>query len=365
MSNSPASDPNETALVQWANRQLGLDEHAAPDSVRAAVRERLAEDDFLPSLRRQHAVQLLCRADRPKVLPPVALEDEEQRLREEIDDFAAEFFQQDCLVRRRRWRELQRQCQPFPPLAARLAALEPGLNVPGVDELPPEPDTRELAEHLQALFVTRPAVRPGLRRMLLGKLEPEIDRWSAAAVHLREREPPLAALDGRFLDQLAHWKQNKKLQQKGRRQRIATPVESSSGSGGGGSSGGGQYGWVVVLVVVALLRILASGVGSSNRGSDPPARSVNSGMLSTQKTQEILKLLVVQSDVLTELRTAPPDRLPDAAQLRDEISAAYSSALTMDEWQFLLSVVKAPARLDDPLDRSRYERIREKLKGRG
>jgi hypothetical protein len=364
MTNGISPDLNDAALVQWATRQLGLDETASETAVRAAVRARLAQDDFLPALRRQQAVQLLCRADRPKVLPPLALDDEEQRLREEIDEFVQRFFQLGSAERRRQWRALQRQCQLFPPLAARLGALEAGLDAPGTDALPVEPEARELAEQLQSLFTARPAVRPGLRRSLLKKLEPEMDRWMAAAWDFRAKYPPLVALDARFLEQLANWKQRKKQQARGRRQRIPVPVESSSTGGGSTGWGGGQYAWLVIVIVVGLLRLLASG-GGSNRTTQPPTFQSTRGAADPRKMDgPPLDGLFLQSDVLRELEKKRPVDLEDADELRSAVQAGGSGRLTVEEWRFLLLVVKTPALLKDEVRRGLYANIREKLQPR-
>lgn len=383
MTNGISPDPNDAALVQWATRQLGLDETASETAMRAVVRARLAQDDFLPALRRQQAVQLLCRADRPKVLPPLALDDEEQRLREEIDEFVQRFFQLGSAERRRQWRALQRQCQLFPPLAARLGALEAGLDAPGTDALPTEPDARELAEQLQSLFTARPAVRPGLRRSLLKKLEPEMDRWMAAAWDFRAKHPPLVALDARFVEQLANWKQRKKQQARGRKQRIPVPVESSGGTGGSTGWGGGQYAWLVIVIVVGLLRLLASG-SSSNRSSAPPTMYFNPNLRSSTPPTQFdprapggpridgipIEALFFQSNaslqaqVLKELERMRPGDLPDVEELHAAVRMIAPGRLTNDDWLFLLSVVKAPELLKDQDKQRQYVNIRGKLQDR-
>jgi hypothetical protein len=361
MTNGISPDPNDTALVQWATRQLGLDETASEDAVRAAVRARLAQDDFLPALRRQQAVQLLCRADRSKVLPPLALDDEEQRLREEIDEFVQRFFQLSNVERRRQWRALQRQCQLFPPLAARLGALEAGLDAPGTDALPTDPLDRELAEHLQSLFTARRALQPGLRRALLQKLEPEMKRWSAVAWSCETNHPALADLDPQLMQQLANWTQRKKLQAKGRKQRIPVPVESSGGTGGSSGWGGGQYAWIVIVIVVGLLRLLASG-SNSNRSSAPPTVQFKP----PTQFEPLAKTFdphSFQSDILKELGNRPGE-FPDAEPFRREVATAVFWALDPHEWKCLLEVVKSPALLNDQGKRREFEDIREKLRMR-
>lgn len=347
------SEANDAALVRWATRQLGLDETAAADAVRAAVRARLAQDDFLPGLRRQQAVQLLCRADRPKVLPPLALDDEEQRLREEIDEFVQRFFQLGRAERRRQWWELQRQCQQFPTLYIRLSALEAGLDAPGTDALPADPFDHELAEYLQSLFTARRSLQPGLRRALLQRLEPEVRRWSAVAWGFQENYPSLAALDTQFVQQLANWGQRKKMQAKGRRQRIPLTTESSA-STGGGSSSGGQYAWIVIVILVGLLRLLTSGCSSNNS-------PLPTGPIQFEPSRKItFNPHPLQTEILKELDKKQPGEFPDAVEFRCEVASARSW-LDPVEWVFLLDVVKTPVLLTNDDTRRQYAIIREKL----
>lgn len=258
------SDQSATALQGWAVAQLDLGRDAAPAEVRAALLRRLAEDDFVPPLRRHLAARILLD---PAYASAAALRhvsgEKEDRLRTEVDSFAADFFKLQPAARRQRWQELTACCAFTPPLAARVRELEEGLVV-----IPPTtgdaPDVVALAEHVCELFVLRPAARAARRQELLREMEPSVARWQAAARQLRSLSPAVAALAPHLLNELADWEAW--LQQQRRREQVTPAVmESPSASSKRGSV------WPVIVGIIVVVNLVRLGVNSTNSTAPPPA----------------------------------------------------------------------------------------------
>jgi hypothetical protein len=279
----PAPDTALPNLRGWAAAQLELAPDAAPAQARTALARRLAEDDFVPPYRIQQAAVFLLRpatGAEAVLRQGQAQYDEEDRLRIEVDEFAAEFFKLGVPERRRRWQELCSRCAFAPTLIGWLGGLERGLDVP----LTPLAGTpmSELAEHLGALFVLRPAARAARRLELLAEMRNDIPRWQAAARQLQSQAPRVVALGPTLVEELANW--DRRLQQQ-RKRAGALPVMGSAGServstygrlGAGrvrqglvGDTPGSNRGstWPVILivfVVINVLRLAFSGSGGSS-----------------------------------------------------------------------------------------------------
>jgi len=200
----------------WAAAQLELKPDATPQQVRAALLRQLPEDDsMLPYRCQQAALFLLRPADGAEriLCQGQASYDEEDRLRLEIDAFAAEFFKLAIPERRRRWQALRGHCAFSAPLIARLEGLEKGLDV--ALEKVSGADLRELAERVCDLFVLRPAARAVQRQEVLHEMGTEHARWQGAARELQIQAPAVAGLAKTLLEEIATWEERWQRQRKG------------------------------------------------------------------------------------------------------------------------------------------------------
>jgi len=245
----------------WAAAQLELKPDVTPQQVRTALLRQLPEDDFVLPYRCQQAALFLLRpADGAERIlrQGQAPYDEEDRLRLEVDAFAAEFFELALPERRRRWQALRGHCAFCPPLAARLEGLERGLDV--APEKLAATEMRELAERVADLFVLRPAARALQRQELLRALATNGVRWQAAARQLQQHAPPVAALAPGLIEELASWEQRRQQQHNraaGQRlqQHLGRPGLQSAARPPFSGAGRGS-GWVVIIIVVIVINAL-------------------------------------------------------------------------------------------------------------
>lgn len=264
----------------WAAREVGLPPDATPDEVRAALLCEVTREGFAPPPARQRAWQVLCApTGSPPPCPPEALVAEEGRLRDEIDDFAASFFTTPVGARRQRWRELSALAAFSPPLAARLAALEPGLDLDVRPGGIGNPRTEQLASHVAGLFVLAPAARAAQRQAVLRGMQGDIVGWEEAARQLQATLPALAELEPTLLSSILGWRgQQQRLAklreargQAGRRPAARpapaprAPAAPAPASGAGGKAIGGG----AVLVAFFIIRACV-GLGSHSSSSTPP-----------------------------------------------------------------------------------------------
>jgi hypothetical protein len=256
---SAASEPALPDVRGWAAAQLELKPDATPERVRAALLRRLPEDDFVLPLRCQHAALFLLRpADGAERVSRhgQAPYDEEDRLRLEVDAFAAEFFKLALSERRRRWQELSGRCAFSPPLTARLRGLERGLDV--ALEKVAATDVRELAERVCDLFVLRPAARAVRRQEVLREMGTNPARWQAAARQLQTQAPPVAALALVLVEELANWEKRLRQQRK-----PAAPLPAA-GQASGAQRGSNGVAAVIVLVAIMVVHLAFRGSGGSS-----------------------------------------------------------------------------------------------------
>jgi len=275
----PVAAPDPTA---WAAREIGLPIMGAPAEVRTAFLRELERDGPVPPPHRQQAWQvLLASSGSLAPCPPAALVAAEARLRAEIDDFAGSLFATPVKARRQRWRELSGACAFSPPLAARLAALEPGLDLDlGLATLG-DPRTAQLASHVAGLFVLAPAARAAQRQAVLRAMEADIAAWEETAQQLVAASPALAALEPALLTSIRGWREQQQRlirlragrQYPGRRPavhaapcRAAAPPPPAPPSRGSGRAGI----WVAVVAGGLMLRICLGGLGSHSSSPPPP-----------------------------------------------------------------------------------------------
>lgn len=235
--------------LRWAAEQLGLSPHASADEVRAAWLRRLPEEDFVPSselrwalaalLRRQPEGGWEARADE------AAFAAEEERLRDEVEAFAEQFWDLPADERRRRWEKLTDCCAFAPTLRARLRLLEAGL---AIDPHTPSEDARvaELASHVRELFVLRPGPRAHARQDILRRMENEREKWKTAVRRLRYACPALASLGADLLNKL-----ETAMPTPQRLPKRPPPPQSTASA----STGGQVPRWIFIVIAVAASQI--------------------------------------------------------------------------------------------------------------
>lgn len=153
-------------LKAWAADQLQVEPGSAPAEVRAAYLRRAQLDNGVPNLAAREAMVLLSGRNNA-ARPTLALEAVEQKLHHEIDDFASRFFALAIADRKAEWEKLHARGQGFVRIAARLAALRPGLYF----VLPPLDRDSHLGKLVSAacqLFVLRPPARAAQAGMAQG-----------------------------------------------------------------------------------------------------------------------------------------------------------------------------------------------------
>jgi hypothetical protein len=249
MSTPHLTEATAPDLSGWARRVLGDAVDGAPG--RAAVLRGLAGHEFVPPPAWQEAFEVACRPTRGGA-PLQGVQDEEKRLRAVVDAFAATFFHLTPPARRGRWQALQAKCRPFPRLAARLEALQPGLEADPAGLSDRDSQVRWLAEQAAALFVLRPPDRAVRRQQLLAGLGARGPRLEAAAIRLQKRSPALAALEPDLVGRLASWSKTQKALGKAFNPKPARAERTTSGSAAG------ALGWVAVMLVSMCFRGLSS-----------------------------------------------------------------------------------------------------------
>jgi hypothetical protein len=279
---------------KWAARTLGLPEGIDEPTARSSFLGELARDGFVPPLSRQIAWATL---RDPQATPPdAARRAAEVRLSGEIDDFAAEFFALPPTERGRQWQALAARAAGTAPLAARLAALEPGLHV-----VPPsegDPKVLRLAAGIASLFVLAPLARAAQRQAMFSGMKADMTGWETAARVLRKSAPALAALDPQLMDAIKSWqKLQGRLEQAraGTRPRArSTPKAAVAAPTPSGSS---QLPvktliWIGIVVIGGGVRV-CSGLGSHSSNSTPPPRFEQPRVqpIDFQKQEELRKVL--------------------------------------------------------------------------
>jgi hypothetical protein len=219
-----------------ADELLGVAAGAGPAEVRAAFLRRLEEADFVPPpvwLRAYESLggrRLPAEEGREGGQERLAAE---ERLREEVEELALQFFTWAAPERRRRWQALVARCAPYPPLAARARALGAGLLLDPLAVPDHDPLVKELAGYVGELFVLRPAARAARRQELLARMKGEIARWEAAARSLKKQHAALADLEPELVRRLSRWTATRQELARARRRaskvgRPAAPAQSSA-----------------------------------------------------------------------------------------------------------------------------------------
>lgn len=241
--------------LRWAAEQLGLNPHASAEEIRAAMLQRLPDEDFVPLSEDRGALAALLR--RPAEGGWEARADQEAywweqvQLRGEVEAFAQQFWDVPAEERRRRWEALADRCAFAPALRARLRLLEVGLDCDAhLNEAEVDSRVIELANHVRELFVLRPGSRARTRQAILrrmtGSPKNECKEWKAAARRLRRAHPKFASLANDLLDKV------EKATAKSKRVRKKLPAMTTARNTGGNSSRWPM--WVTIGIVVGIVR---------------------------------------------------------------------------------------------------------------
>ena len=137
---------NDASRFAWACGVFGLQPGATQQEIRAAILSHLDEANFVPPPAWRQAIWLLSDPKAPQAWPESGYdafhEALENSLAEDVDAFATAFFSLPRGPRRAKWTQLLEQSAAFPRLRARLAPLQPGLDVESATS-----DVREPAGH--------------------------------------------------------------------------------------------------------------------------------------------------------------------------------------------------------------------------
>jgi hypothetical protein len=253
--------------LRWAVEYLELGPQASAEEVRALWLRRLPADDFVPSSEAHWALAALlsrkteggweARADE------AAAAAEAERLRDEVEAFAQQFWEFPPEERRRRWEGLATRCAFEPALRARLNLLKPGLAVDSAR--PPGGDAWMvlLARDIREQFVLRPGPRAAARRILLSRIQNDRP-WRVAALRLRQSYPILAALGNDLLDRLLTETPQPVPREFAdhRRQQARQPATANTGE----SQPPWRIMWFLVVIAVTILRFAMK----DNSSSAPP-----------------------------------------------------------------------------------------------
>lgn len=197
-----------TLLRRRAAEVLEVSEDATAAEARRAFFRHYREQDFAPPSALRHACGVLTGQPIPAAVEAEWRREDEDGLRDEVEAFAAAFFTFAVAQRRERWEALLARCTDTPPLAARLQALQVGLDL-DVERLPlGQPFHGELARQVLDTFalpaLAQAAARQAFLRRIADPAAAASQRaWEKAARYLLAEWPALAGLDTELLQQVA------------------------------------------------------------------------------------------------------------------------------------------------------------------
>lgn len=256
-------DSPESTLTAWARRVLEVPDGTPPEQARGGLLRRLGGGELVPPPDWHEAAEVLCRTQPGRPPATLGLMAEETRLREEVQSFAADFFQTRPAERRQRWHALGAQCRPFPPLAARLRELAPGLDVEPACLGDRYMQVNRLAARLAQLFVLPLVERAKKRRELFEQMREA--GWLSAARRLQSHYPAVAALEPHLLTAIITWPKTDHAIRKARAKMQRPASGSSSGAGKGVGVGVG----VAAMVIIRLIATVNSNSNHSTPSYSP------------------------------------------------------------------------------------------------
>ncbi|MBV9125795.1 MAG: hypothetical protein JO112_20790 [Planctomycetes bacterium] len=248
--------PSDQDLRRWAAEQLGMAPDPGWGEVRTKALRRLPEVDFLPPGSWQEAVRVL----QGSVLDPAGylrayesfLQEQEEVLRGEVEEFAAEFFRLPPSKRKERWQEWVRRCRGIPSLVERLRGLRPGLEVDPGQVAETAAGVRELAQVLGELFVLRPADRAAQRLEWLQRVPDNPAFWEKAARQLRKAYPKVEALEPKLVSRLASWPADQKVLARKRRRGPRWPFPEPASRKGGHKTYQRPVFWILIVAFIII-----------------------------------------------------------------------------------------------------------------
>ena len=349
--------PPPSPFRRWATEQLELPVDATTAQARAVLRDRLRDEDFVPPLRWQQAVQVLSEKRAPGQLPPAAvLFDEERRLLEEVGVFAGKFFELPPDERRARWQELLDQSVAQPLVQRRLRALEIGLRV-STQPVDGGAECAELAEQTRELFALHGTLRAARRQAFLARVQPRLGDYEAAAQRLAKTHPELTMLEPELIEPLAG-ASSRRWAAHADRARAAPPQPAYTANPGPSGSGSAWIAVVLIMVVLGAIR----GLTSSSSGTRsyqptytprptlpalPPVGRKNEPNDDQVNLNRILRDLTSSRDELyTRLRKAVAEQAPKGPPALGRLQKLLPAEpppqkiLTDDDLRFLLREIE-------------------------
>jgi len=252
---------------------LGLPAGAGPLEARAALLRRLPAVDFVPPPDWLRAYRALVPGPDPSDEESARAADlaQEQHLRDEVEDFAAEFFDLTTEERQRRWQAFLARAEQYPALTARLRHLAPGLTISTWSMEDSQPLVGRLARHLCEVFTLRPAARARKWQELRRTMQASRLDWQAAARRLQHKYPALAALAPELVDGLISESAGRGELARGRK-RSAAPLLSARPLSDAAPANPTGTGWIVVAVMVVLGIVRVASQSSRSTAVDRPSR---------------------------------------------------------------------------------------------
>jgi hypothetical protein len=254
----------EHLMRHWAAKQLGVSPEATPAEARAAFLRQLPDEEFVPAPALVRGARAL--AAFGSDVPPdpraeaEALQEAEEAVRAEIEDFADQYWEISVGPRRAKWEALMARADFSRSLRTRLRDLEAGLNIadPG---LPAgvDPYLRELASTLCNLYVLRQARRARAWQDSRKQIRIRMWDWKDAALACRERYPALAALLPNLIEELVSWWGPQSYNPPRTARALAAEAQPRQ-----------QYRWVIAVLLLGVSSIVRTLSGIGNYTAPPP-----------------------------------------------------------------------------------------------
>ncbi|HZZ81703.1 MAG TPA: hypothetical protein VFE62_24590 [Gemmataceae bacterium] len=257
-------------LKAWAANELQVTPECTPAEARAAFLRLMRFDNGVINLGMREAMLLLTGRARG-IRPTLAMEAVEQKIANEVEDFAHRFFTMPLGERRAEWARLRACGQGFPRVDARLAGLKPGLDVT-LPKYPNDEPATKLAETIGELFVLRSAARAARRQSFLEEARRSRDgAWARAARTLQSLHP-VAELDPEVLSRLCQGSTCADQKELNRNMRKADATVATVANDPGGGGGTSRWPWAIVVVIgLTVVRLLASSRTPPAPNVPPPA----------------------------------------------------------------------------------------------
>ncbi len=194
--------PAQEQLKSFATALLKLNSSLPDLEVKSALFRRLRDEGFMVDPLAHEAVQAFAGRSGPLLTEAMRCV-QERLLWEQVETYAASFFDMTVDNRREHWRLLSKACKSHQRLIDRLVWLRPGLTLERQEIMARSPLVSRMAHDLLKIFVERPEPRAVLTRKLVHSVrsDPSLttaDR-SRAAKQLMKAYPEIAALSPAYL----------------------------------------------------------------------------------------------------------------------------------------------------------------------